>query len=591
MSGRVGDDVIADVRERASIVELVSRYTALKRTGRNHQGLCPFHSEKTPSFSVSEERGVFYCFGCQASGDVFRFVMLKDGLTFPEALERLAREAGVELPKRPADERREQGRERFLRVNAFATKFFQRALWEGPSGTAVRDYLAKRKVREDTARSFGLGYAPAEGLSQGLEKAGAPLADAESLGLVGRSTRGAGWFDRFRNRLMFPITDLAGKTIAFGARQLGDHDGPKYLNSSDSVLFHKGRSVFGLAAARDAIHEERRVIVVEGYLDVIALAQAGIRNVVAPLGTALTSDQIRLLRRFTDDFLVLFDGDRAGIAAAARSFSPFAEVGIFAEAVFLPEGHDPDTYVNEAGADATRKLFEHPVPLVDHFLRSLAPPDSSLAARARAAQAVAELGERIEQPIFAGLFRRRAADYLGLPEEQLKRRPSGRRAPPPVASDRAAEAPPPVRRAALPRPESMILELLVVHGDLKTKLPPNVEDLFTSEEARAMLAKVREAGEGDAARSDLVGELPRDAADRVAKAWLGEVELYAEPERLLADSIAALGTRARDARRRALTQEIAEAERRGNDAERRALVEEKRRLDAAVAPAKLPSSS
>ncbi len=590
MSGRLGDDAIADVRERTSIVELVSRYTALKRTGRNHQGLCPFHSEKTPSFSVSEERGVFYCFGCRASGDVFKFVMLKDGLTFPEALERLAREAGVELPKRPADERREQGRERFLRVNAFATKFFQRALWEGAAGAAARDYLAKRKVREDTARGFGLGYAPAEGLWQSLEKAGAPLADAESLGLIGRSTRGPGWFDRFRHRLMFPITDLAAKTIAFGGRQLGDGEGPKYLNSSDSVLFHKGRSVFGLAAARDAINEERRVILVEGYLDVIALAQAGIRNVVAPLGTALTSDQIRLLRRFTDDFLVLFDGDHAGIAAAARGFAPFAEVGIFAEAVFLPEGHDPDTYVNEAGVGAMRKLFEHPVPLVDHFLRSLAPPESSLAVRARAAQAVVELGDRLEQPIFAGLFRRRAADYLGLPEEQLKRRPSDRRAPAlaPVAT---TQAPPPVRRAAFSSPESMILELLLVHGDLKTKLPPNLEELFTSEEARALLAKVRGTSEGEAARGNLVSELPPDAADRVAKAWLGDLELYGEPERLLADSIATLGTRVRDARRRALTQQIAEAERHGNEATRRALVEEKRLLDAAAAPAKLQSSS
>jgi DNA primase len=297
-----------------------------------------------------------------------------------------------------------------------------------------------------------------------------------------------------------------------------------------------------------------------------------------------------LLRRFTDDFLVLFDGDRAGIAAAARSFAPFAEVGIFAEAVFLPEGHDPDTYVNDVGADATRKLFEHPMPLVDHFLRSLAPPDASLAARARAAQTVAELGDRLEQPIFAGLFRRRAADYLGLPEEQLKRRARDRRAPA-VAPVPAAEAPPPSRRVAFPRPESMILELLLVHGDLEAKLPPDLQDLFSSEDARALLARVREAGGNDAARSDLVGELPREAADRVAKAWLGESELYGEPERLLADSIAVLGARVRDARRRALTQEIAEAERRGNEAARRALVEEKRRLDAAAAPAKRPSPS
>src|SRR5262245_30873783 len=322
MSGRVGEDKIAEVRERTSIVELVSRYTALKRTGRNHQGLCPFHSEKTPSFSVSEERGLFYCFGCQASGDVFKFLMLKDSLTFPEALERLAREAGVELPKRPAEDRLEKGRERLLRVNAFATKFFQRALWEAPAGAAARTYLAERQIHEDTARAFGLGYAPPDGLARAFENVKAPLADAESLGLIGKSTRGGGWFDRFRSRLMFPITDLAGKTIAFGGRLLTAVEGqPKYLNSQESPLFQKRRSVFGLAGARDAINERRRVVLVEGYEDVIALAQAGIREVVAPLGTSLTSDQIRLLKRFTDEFLVLFDGDRAGLGAAARAFT------------------------------------------------------------------------------------------------------------------------------------------------------------------------------------------------------------------------------------------------------------------------------
>src|SRR5882724_4827882 len=171
MSGRFGDDKIAEVRDRTSIVELVSRHTALRRTGRNHMGLCPFHSEKTPSFSVSEERGFFHCFGCNASGDVFKFVMLRDNLTFPEALEQLAREAGVELPKRPADERREQHRERFQRVNAFASKYFQRALWETPGGQIARDYLAKRAIDEATARQFGLGYAPADGLARALERA------------------------------------------------------------------------------------------------------------------------------------------------------------------------------------------------------------------------------------------------------------------------------------------------------------------------------------------------------------------------------------------------------------------------------------
>jgi DNA primase len=575
MSGRVGEDKIAEVRERTSIIELVSRYTALKRTGRNHQGLCPFHAEKTPSFSVSGERGLFYCFGCQASGDVFKFLMLKDSLTFPEALERLAREAGVELPKRPAEERREQGRERLLRVNAFAMKFFQRALWESPAGAPARDYLARRKIREDTARAFGLGYAPADGLARALENVKAPLADAESLGLIGKSTRGGGWFDRFRSRLMFPITDLAGKTIAFGGRLLASIEGqPKYLNSPESSLFQKRRSVFGLAAARDAINEKRRVVLVEGYVDVIALAQAEIRNVVAPLGTSLTSDQIRLLKRFTDEFLVLFDGDRAGIAAAARAFTVFAEVGIFAEAAFLPEGHDPDTFVSQEGAPAIEVILARSSPLIDHYLHSLAAPDASLAARARAAQEVAGLCARFENPIFTGLLRRRAAEYLGLPEEQLQRRSTVRLAPEPPPARAATPSSAPL--LSLSTQELRILELLLIDRDLQRRLPPSAEDLFASAEARALFARVC-----DGEPTELVRELPREAADRVARAWLGEQEVYAAPEQMLEDCVARLVERSRDARLRALTQEIREAESRGDAAALRALLAEKLKLSAA----------
>lgn len=578
MSPLAGDDKIAEVRDRTSIVEIVSRYTALKRTGRNHTGLCPFHSEKTPSFSVTEDRGLFYCFGCQASGDVFKFLMLKENLTFPEALERLAREVGVELPKRPADERREQGRERLLRVNSFATRFFQRALWESAGGAAARQYLVERKVKEETARSFGLGYAPREGLVHALEKAGAPLADAAALHLIARSTRGAGWYDWFRNRLMFPIHDLAGKTIAFGGRQLPpDEGGGKYVNSADSPLFHKGRSVFGLAAARSAVQAAGRVLIVEGYLDVIALAQAGIANVVAPLGTALTADQIRLLKRFTDRFVVLFDGDRAGIAAAARSFAAFAEVGIFAEAAFLPQGHDPDTFVHEKGAEGIETLLAGSSPLVDHYLRSLAAPDAPLAAKARAAQAVAELCERLTEPIFVGLLRRHAAEYLHLPEDELRRRTVPGRAAPPVATAPASR---PV--AALSPNESLVFELLLVHPSLLDRLPPDVDRLLGDEAASALLDRLRSA-DRTTAPTELLTALPRAAADRVARAWLGEQEPYALPERMLDDCLAKLAERARETRLRALTREIREAEARGDTTQLAALLGEKQRLGAAKA--------
>ncbi len=578
MSGRVAEDKIGEVRDRTSLVEIVSRYTALKRTGRNHTGLCPFHSEKTPSFSVSEERGLFYCFGCQASGDVFKFVMLKENLTFPEALERLAHEVGVDLPRRPADERREQSRERLLRVTAFAAKFFQRSLWESAAGATAREYLVQRKISETTARSFSLGYAPPEGLALALEKAGAPLGDADSIGLIGRSSRGGGWFDRFRHRLMFPITDLASKVIAFGGRLLPPtEDQAKYLNSSDSPLFHKGRSVFGLAAARNAIHQRSRVVLVEGYIDVIALAQAGLCNVVAPLGTSLTADQVRLLKRFTDNFVVLFDADRAGLAAAARSFEVFAAVGIFAEVAFLPEKHDPDTFVQQSGVDALEHLLERSSPLVDHYLRSLAAPDAALAERRRAANKVADLLAAVEDSAFVGMLRHHAAEYLALSEEDLKPERSIQRR---VASQEPArDDSTPRSVVTLSSQEAQIFELLLAHPELVKNLPDDIDALLPSEVARGLLERIR-TGDESIAPSGLVDALPRESADRVARTRLGEEDPYPAADRMFEGCVTTLRKRARYARRRALTQEIRDAQARGDTDALNALLARKNELDA-----------
>jgi DNA primase len=579
MSGRFGDDKIAEVRERTSIVELVSRYTALKRTGRSHMGLCPLHAEKTPSFSVSEERGFFHCFGCQASGDVFKFLMLRDGLTFPEALERLAREAGIELPRHPAEGRRAEARDRFLRVNAFAVKYFQRALWETVAGEVARAYLAKRRIEEETARRFALGYAPPEGLARALERAGAPLGDAQSLGLIGPSQTG-GWYDRYRHRLMFPILDLSSNPIGFGGRLLGSAEGQaKYINSSDSPVFHKGRSVYNLQLARDAIHRADRVLLVEGYVDVIALVQAGIGNVVAPLGTALTADQVRLLRRFTDKFTVLFDGDEAGISAAARSFEVFAEVGHFPEAALLPPGHDPDTYIHQFGAEGMLRLVENATPLVDHYLQKLAAANASLAVRAQAARTVAELCERLGDPVFVGLLRRHAAGYLDISEEQLKTKRGGARpAAPPFAT------PPPVRPRTIAAQkltphELALAEILLVHPELGRSLPDDLDDVLSSDDARALFDRLR-AADSSSPPTDLASALPPEAADRVARAWLGEGERYAAPEQLLQDGLAKLRGRARESRLKALSREIRDAESRGDGEALRTLLAEKQRLAA-----------
>ena len=295
---RFSDDKLEEVRTRADIVEVIGAHVRLKRAGRNFVGLCPFHNEKTPSFSVNPERGFFHCFGCGAGGTVFNFVMRTEGLNFPEAIESLARRYGVTLPERGGEAGPGAGeREAALRANQTAADFFVHVLWKTPDGAAARDYLAARGVAAETARTFGLGFAPERpaNLARALDKRGL-LAAAVRLGLVKQD--GAGTRDMFRGRLMFPIRDGQGRVLAFGGRVL-DQRLPKYINSPESPLYSKSRNVYGLYEARAAIASADRAIVVEGYLDAIAVWQAGFKETVASLGTALTVDQLRLVGRHT----------------------------------------------------------------------------------------------------------------------------------------------------------------------------------------------------------------------------------------------------------------------------------------------------
>jgi len=311
--------ILDEIRAGVDVVDLVSRFVNLRKAGQNYKGLCPFHAEKTPSFTVSEERGFFHCFGCGEHGDVFAFVMKTQALTFPEAVRRVAERFGVPLPEEAGEPA--QRREPLAAVNAAAAAFYRGEL-RGSGGARAQAYLRERGLAEETIERFALGWAPGAGeaLARHLRAQGLPLDDALTAGLVLRRDRPdgrVGVFDRFRERVMFPITDTSGKVIAFGGRILpgrpaGGDPPPKYLNSAESPIFRKGHTLYGLALARDAIRKADRAIVVEGYLDVIALAQAGIGEVVAPLGTALTADQLRLLRRFTETVVACFDGDPAG---------------------------------------------------------------------------------------------------------------------------------------------------------------------------------------------------------------------------------------------------------------------------------------
>ena len=350
-----------ELRARTNIVELVARRVQLKKRGRDHWGCCPFHGEKTASFKVSEDRDDYHCFGCGAHGSAFDFVMQTEGLSFPEAVERLAESAGMDVPKmQPEDRQKADRMARLGEANEAAAKWFTAQL-HGAGGAEARGYLERRGVGEKAVAEFRLGFAPDrnDGLKSALLDRGFTEAELIEAGLIAKPDDGRATYDRFRNRLMFPIADRRGRVIAFGGRALGEARA-KYLNSPETPLFHKSHALYNHAMAREAAREAGTVVVAEGYMDVIALAEAGFRNAVAPLGTAVTEDQIALLWQMTAEPVFCLDGDAAGLRAAQRAAEralPVLKPGKSLRFALLPEGLDPDDMVRSRGADAMRELL------------------------------------------------------------------------------------------------------------------------------------------------------------------------------------------------------------------------------------------
>ena len=351
----IAPDFLDEIRARIGLGDVIARHVPLKRAGRELTGLCPFHSEKTPSFTVSEEKGFFHCFGCGAHGDVIGFAMRQEGLSFPEAVERLAGEAGLQVPQATPEEREAAKRTASLHeVMERACRFFEAEL-QGPRGAAARSYLDGRGIEEATVARFRLGYAPdtRTALRNAVMDAEHPEALLVEAGLLIRPDDGTP-YDRFRGRVIFPITDRRGRVIAFGGRILGEGN-PKYLNSPDTPLFSKGRVLYGMATAREAAHRNGRVIVTEGYTDVIALNRAGYSEAVAPLGTALTESHLHALWRMAPEPILCFDGDPAGKRAAYRAAEralPLLEPGRSLQFVTLPAGQDPDSLLADEGVEA-----------------------------------------------------------------------------------------------------------------------------------------------------------------------------------------------------------------------------------------------
>jgi len=358
-----------EIRARVSLEHLVGRKVKLVKRGREYVGLSPFQNEKSPSFTVVPEKGFYHCFSSGEHGDHFTWLMKVEGLSFPEAVERLAGEAGMEVPRGSREAEEEASRLKTLHeVMDQAVKWFQAQLGAGV-GKVAREYLAKRGLSAETQKRFRLGFAPGArtGLKEALLARGVTEDQLIATGLVIKPEEGGASFDRFRDRVMFPITDARGRTIAFGGRILGDGK-PKYLNSPDTVLFHKGKVLFGLFEARGAIRESGTALIAEGYMDVIGLAQAGFNQAVAPLGTALTEDQVQLLWRLAPEPVVCLDGDAAGQRAAlsvADKVLPLLKPGQSLRFAHLPAGEDPDSLIKAQGASAMKDVIERAVPLAD----------------------------------------------------------------------------------------------------------------------------------------------------------------------------------------------------------------------------------
>lgn len=424
---RIADQTVEEVRSVADIVEVVGDYVRLKKRGTNYIGLCPFHTEKSPSFNVNPGIGIFKCFGCGEGGDVFAFVGRMEQVPFPEAVRLLAERYGVVIPETDEEASVSSEQESIIEALRFAARFFHDHLVNDPAGEPARVYLKQRGITPATARKFGLGYAPDrwDALLGAAEAAHVSVEVLEKAGLVLSRKDGSGWYDRYRHRLIFPILSHVSKVLGFGGRILvDDKDQPKYVNSPETLVYHKSRVLYGLSHARKAIRGREEAVLVEGYTDVISLHQAGVEHVVASSGTALTSEQVKLLSRYARRVLLLYDADDAGVKAAARGIELCLEGGMVPYVVALPDGEDPDSFVRNHGAAAFEDyLKKHRREFVS-YLHERARRDGLLDApdtRAAAQHAVVATIARIPDPLLLESYLQQAASVFDVPDVYLRR--------------------------------------------------------------------------------------------------------------------------------------------------------------------------
>ncbi len=432
MSQGIPEEIVDEIRQSTDLVSLINEYIKLERRGKNMVGLCPFHNENTPSFSVSPDKQLYHCFGCGASGNVFSLIMQMENLTFPEAPHYLASKAGVTIPEKKAQTGVENIKDKIYRLNELAARYYTYLMHNSESGKKAYNYLLKRGIKQETIELFNLGYAPAgwTGFYDFALKKGASQDLMVKSGLVSPG-REKGYYDRFRDRVIFPIFNISGKIAGFGGRTMseGDKSGPKYLNSPETPVFDKGNMLYGLNLAREEIRRQKKAIVTEGYTDVITAYQAGIKNCVASLGTALTAEQGTLLRNQADTVVTAYDSDTAGQAATWRGLAILQSTGCLVQVAEMPVGSDPDTYIRENGPEKFYDLVNEAVPLIKYRLQQLEKRHDLASDRGRI-DFIEELMpflltavNQIEQDYYL----KKAAEILDIEEDALRRELKKRR--------------------------------------------------------------------------------------------------------------------------------------------------------------------
>ncbi len=578
------DDVITRVRDSVDLVDLVSGYVSLRKTGKNHTGLCPFHSEKTPSFSVNSDKQIFHCFGCGAGGDAFKFLELQEGLSFPEAVRKLADRSGISLPvdSRSRSEHRKTSDERagLLKAVADAAEYFRKEL-QGAKGTDARKYLKQRGVSDQVVKEFGIGYARSDwdGLLTHLKQKGYTAGQMERAGLVVKRSEGKGHYDRFRGRIIFPIHDISGNVIAFGGRVMGG-EMPKYLNSSETPLYSKSNTLYCLDKAKEAARKYDHFIIVEGYLDALACHQHGVRNAAATLGTALTDGHLRLMRRFTKNIKLIFDPDPAGIKAAMRSFDLLVGTGMNVKVVSLPDGDDPDTFLNKNGYDAFAFYLKKAVPLMDFVLTQVAKTGAGAAISDKVAQAgemlafIAKLPSSIER----NHYLKKTAETLQIDESDLRQELPKESTRPRVAPGK--EQAPPLSGGRRPRAEEILIHMMLkdkaIAQSLKDRIHPgDFTDPLFQRAARRIFDRLEEHCELDIRSLLIDGD---EELNRLISRYSVLEMDYEDPEQHCRDCVDLIRQRDTEKKLKLLFKAIEEAEARGDTSEVARLMKEQNEL-------------